>query len=46
MTTYVVRRLLLVIPTLLVVMLLVFSILRLLPGDVVRLMVAEQNYAA
>ena len=46
MTAYLVRRLLLVIPTLLVVMLLVFSILRLLPGDVVKLMVAEQNYAA
>jgi peptide/nickel transport system permease protein len=46
MTTYIVRRLLLAVPTLLLIMLLVFSILRLLPGDVVRLMVAEQNYAA
>jgi peptide/nickel transport system permease protein len=46
MTTYVIRRLLLAIPTLLVVMLAVFSIIRLLPGDIVRLMVAEQNYAA
>jgi peptide/nickel transport system permease protein len=46
MTTYVIRRLLLAIPTLAVVMLAVFSIIRLLPGDVVRLMVAEQNYAA
>lgn len=46
MATYVIRRLLLMIPTLMVVMLLVFSILRLLPGDVVKLMVAEQNYAA
>jgi peptide/nickel transport system permease protein len=46
MTTYIVRRLLLSIPTLVVIMLLVFSMLRLLPGDVVKLMVAEQNYAA
>jgi peptide/nickel transport system permease protein len=46
MTTYIIRRLLLAIPTLLVIMLAVFSILRLLPGDIVRLMVAEQNYAA
>jgi peptide/nickel transport system permease protein len=46
MTTYIIRRLLLAIPTLLVIMLAVFSIIRLLPGDIVRLMVAEQNYAA
>jgi peptide/nickel transport system permease protein len=45
MTTYAIRRLLLAIPTLVVVMLAVFSIIRLLPGDIVRLMVAEQNYA-
>jgi peptide/nickel transport system permease protein len=45
MTTYAIRRLLLAIPTLAVVMLAVFSIIRLLPGDIVRLMVAEQNYA-
>jgi peptide/nickel transport system permease protein len=36
---------LLAVPTLAVVMLAVFSIIRLLPGDIVRLMVAEQNYA-
>jgi peptide/nickel transport system permease protein len=46
MTTYAIRRLLLAVPTLVVVMLVVFSIIRLLPGDIVRLMVAEQNYAA
>ncbi|MFN8556960.1 MAG: ABC transporter permease [Dehalococcoidia bacterium] len=46
MTTYIVRRLLLTLPTLLVITLLVFSILRLLPGDVVKLMISEQNYAA
>jgi peptide/nickel transport system permease protein len=36
---------LLAVPTLAVIMLAVFSIIRLLPGDIVRLMVAEQNYA-
>jgi peptide/nickel transport system permease protein len=45
MATYAIRRLLLAVPTLVVVMLAVFSIIRLLPGDIVRLMVAEQNYA-
>jgi peptide/nickel transport system permease protein len=45
MTNYVIRRLLLAIPTLLIIMMLVFSILRLLPGDVVKLMISEQNYA-
>jgi len=44
-TAYVARRLLLAIPTLMVIMLLVFSILRLLPGDIIKLMIAEQNYA-
>lgn len=43
--SYIVRRLLLAVPTLIVIMLLVFSILRMLPGDIVKLMVAEQNYA-
>ncbi len=45
MTKYIVRRLILALPTLLVIMLLVFSILRFLPGDIVKLMVAEQQYA-
>lgn len=45
MGNYVIRRLLLAVPTIVVVMLLVFSILRLLPGDVVKLMISEQNYA-
>ena len=45
MTDYLIKRLLLVIPTVLVILMLVFSIIRLLPGDIVRLMVAEQNYA-
>lgn len=45
MVQYLVRRLLLAVPTLLVIMVLVFSILRFLPGDIVKLMVAEQQYA-
>lgn len=46
MAGYAIRRLLLAVPTLMVIMLLVFSILRLLPGDVIKLMISEQNYAA
>lgn len=46
MVDYLIKRLLLVIPTILVIMVLVFSIIRVLPGDIVKLMVAEQNYAA
>ncbi|MBI2760030.1 MAG: ABC transporter permease [Chloroflexi bacterium] len=45
MAQYLVRRFLLAIPTLVVIMVLVFSILRFLPGDIVKLMVAEQQYA-
>ncbi|MGH2598592.1 MAG: ABC transporter permease [Dehalococcoidia bacterium] len=45
MTTYMVRRLLLAVPTLLAILILVFGIIRVLPGDVVTLMVSEQNYA-
>jgi peptide/nickel transport system permease protein len=41
MTAYVIRRLLLIFPTLLGVTLLVAAILRLLPGDVVDIMVSE-----
>lgn len=46
MVAYIVRRLMLAVPTVLAVLVLVFSVIRLLPGDVVRLMVAEQGYAA
>ena len=42
---YILRRVLLLIPTLLLVTFLVFSIVRLLPGDVVAIMIAEQGYA-
>ena len=45
MASYLIRRLLLAVPTLMIIMALVFSILRLLPGDIVKLMIAEQNYA-
>jgi peptide/nickel transport system permease protein len=42
---YVLRRLLLVLPTMAMVTVLVFSIIRLLPGDIVTLMMSEQGYA-
>jgi peptide/nickel transport system permease protein len=45
MRRYVIRRILLIFPTLFLVTFLVFSIVRLLPGDAVELMVAEQGYA-
>ena len=43
---YLIRRLLLLIPTLFLVTLLVFSIIRLLPGNIVVLMMSEQGYAS
>ena len=46
MITYIIRRLILAVPTVLIVVLLVFSIIRLLPGDVVEMMVSQQSYAA
>ena len=46
MSRYVLRRLMLLVPTLLLVTLLVFSIIRLLPGDIVTLMMSEQGYAS
>ena len=45
MTGYMVKRLLLTIPTLLAILILVFLLIRLIPGDIIKLMVAEQNYA-
>jgi peptide/nickel transport system permease protein len=45
MSRYVLRRLLLLLPTLALITLLVFSIIRLLPGDIVTLMMSEQGYA-
>lgn len=45
MTTYVARRLLLMVPTLLLVSVMVFLIMRLIPGDVVSLMFQDLGYA-
>ena len=45
MRRYVIRRILLVIPTLLLVTLIVFAAIRLIPGDVVTLMVEDYFYA-
>ena len=46
MRAYVIRRLLLMIPTLLLVTVMVFGIIRLIPGDVIDLMVAERSETA
>lgn len=45
MKRYITRRLLLLIPTLLLVSFLVFCIVRIIPGDAVTLMVAEMGFA-
>ena len=45
MRRYVIRRILLLIPTLFLVSFAVFSMVRVIPGDVVELMVAEQGFA-
>jgi peptide/nickel transport system permease protein len=42
---YILRRVLLLVPTLLLVSFFVFSMVRFLPGDVVAIMIAEQGYA-
>jgi peptide/nickel transport system permease protein len=44
MTQYIIRRLLLAIPTLLIVVFAVFMMMRLVPGSVVDLILAEQPY--
>jgi len=44
MTQYILRRLLLALPTLVVVSILVFSLVRLVPGDVVMARLAESGY--
>ena len=43
MRTYVIRRLLLIIPTLLIVSMIIFIVMRLIPGDVIDLMLAERG---
>jgi len=45
MLRYGLKRGLLLIPTLLLVSFLIFSISRLVPGDIVELMITEQSYA-
>lgn len=46
MYLYILRRLLLLLPTLFLVTVLVFSIVRFLPGDIITLMLSEQGYAS
>src|ERR687893_247481 len=46
MTQYALRRLLLMIPTLLIVSMIVFSLIRLIPGDVAEIMVENRRYAS
>ena len=46
MRSYVIRRLLLIIPTLLLVSILVFLTVRFIPGSVIDLMVAEMSQEA
>lgn len=46
MALYILRRLLLLLPTLFLITLLVFAIIRLLPGNIVVLMMSEQGYAS
>lgn len=45
MQQYVIRRLLLIVPTLFFITVMVFAMTRLIPGDVVQLMFQEQGYA-
>ncbi len=46
MRAYVIRRLLLLVPTLLLVTILVFMVVRFIPGSVIDLMVAEMSMEA
>lgn len=45
MRQYVLKRLLLIVPTLLLVSMIVFSLTRMIPGDIVTLMLEEKAYA-
>jgi peptide/nickel transport system permease protein len=45
MAQYLLRRLLLMIPTLLIVSMIVFSLIRLIPGDIAEIMVENRRYA-
>ncbi|MFN8557836.1 MAG: ABC transporter permease [Dehalococcoidia bacterium] len=46
MTQYIARRLLLMVPTLLIVSVIVFSLIRLIPGDIAEIMVENRKYAS
>jgi peptide/nickel transport system permease protein len=46
MTQYIFRRLLLMIPTLVIVSMIVFSLIRLIPGDIAEIMVENRRYAS
>ncbi len=46
MRAYIIRRLLLVIPTVFLASLVIFFMIRFLPGDIVDLMMAEAEYYA
>ncbi len=45
MVQYILRRVLLMIPTLLIVSIIVFSLIRLIPGDIAEIMVENRKYA-
>jgi peptide/nickel transport system permease protein len=44
MRTYIIRRLILIIPTVFIASLIIFFVIRLIPGDVIDLMAAQQSY--
>jgi len=44
MRAYIIRRLILIIPTLLIVTIVVFFVIRLLPGDILQIMADEQSF--
>jgi len=46
MISYIIRRLLLLVPTLLIITVIVFFLIRLVPGDVIDLMIAENIYTS
>lgn len=46
MTSYIIRRTLLMVPTLLIVSIIVFSLVRLIPGDIAEIMVENRKYAS
>ena len=46
MAQYIVRRVFLMVPTLLIVSMIVFSLIRLIPGDIAEIMVENRKYAS